>query len=128
MFLLITGTGTIVRDTNSIAIIIQKLLARICPREIHNLLIKPPADGGFEGARDNEGNVLISKMSMHRRWPNWIVKMTKRFKAMCVCDKCGVPTEVQDSVNIKRRKYSRSFNLMWGVWWVDEQRLLIFSV
>ena len=30
--------------------------------------------------------------------------MTPRFTTTCVCDGCGVPSEVQTSLNMKRRK------------------------
>ena len=67
-------------------------------------MLKSTEEGGFDGARDIDGNVMISETAMRRRWPNWIVIMTKRFKAMCVCNKCGVPSEVQESLNLKRQK------------------------
>ena len=95
MILVLTTTEMIVKDENDDPIIVQKLVALICPREIFNLAIKPPAEGGFDGARDSDGKVVMSKTTMRRHWPNWIVQMTNRFKATCVCDKCDVPTKVQ---------------------------------
>ena len=44
----------------------------------------------------------MSETAMRRNWPNWIVRMTKRFKDMCCCVSCGVPIEVQESLNLKR--------------------------
>ena len=42
--------------------------------------------------------------------------MTKRFKAMCACNKCGVPAEVQESLNLKQlrvfKKLKSEFNSM----------------
>ena len=93
----------IVKDENDGPMIVQKLVALICPREIFNLAIKHPDEGGFDGARDSDGKVVMSETTMPRHWPNWIVQMTNRFKATCVCDKCGVPTEVQESYNLRRR-------------------------
>ncbi len=57
------------------------------PRVVHNLMSKPVEKGGFDGARDSEGNVLISLKTLHSIWPNWIVPMTKRLKSACACDK-----------------------------------------
>ena len=84
-------------------IITQKMMCQLCPREIFLEMLKPPDERGFDGARDPEGNVVMSKTTMRRRWPNWIVCMTNRFKATCVCDSCGVPSEGEVSLNIKRR-------------------------
>jgi len=92
------------KDDNGDPIIAQKMVYRVSLREVFNLAIKPTDQGGFEGARDSLGNVVMSETSMWRRWPNWIVCMNNRFKAMCVCDKCGVPTEVHESLSLKRSK------------------------
>ena len=86
------------------------MVSRVCAREVFNLAIKTPDDGGFDGARDDDNKVVMSETSMNRRWPNWIVRMTKSFKAMCVCDKCGVPTEVHESLTIKRGKILKKLN------------------
>ena len=71
-------TGKVVKDEKDEPIIIQKLVARLCPREIHLELLKPPEEGGLDGARNSDGKVLISETSMRRRWPNWIVQMATR--------------------------------------------------
>jgi len=83
-------------------VIIQQLVCLKCKRDIHNSMTKPVEEGGLEGALDDEGNVMISETSMRRRFPNWIVPMSTRHKSTCVCDKCGVPMEIQDSLNLKR--------------------------
>ena len=67
-------------------------------------MLKSSEEGGFYGAQGSDGNVLISEIAMRRHWPNWTVRMTKRFKAMCVCNKYGVPTELSKSFNMKRMK------------------------
>ena len=60
----------IVKDENGDPIIVQKLAALICPREIFNLAIKPPDEGGFYGARDSDGKVVMSETIMCRHWTN----------------------------------------------------------
>ena len=37
-------------------VLIQKLLIRVPPREVHNEMLKPIDKGGFDGARDAVGN------------------------------------------------------------------------
>ena len=103
-YIFYVASDKIVKDDNNEPVLIQKMVAQVCPRLVHLEMLKSPDEGGFYGARDSDGNVLISETAMRRHWPNWIVRMTKRFKAMCVCDKCGVPTEVSESRNIKRMK------------------------
>ena len=80
------------------------MVARIYPRDIHFEMLKSSEEGGFYGAQGSDGNVLISEIAMRRHWPNWTVRMTKRFKAMCVCNKYGVPAELSKSFNMKRMK------------------------
>ena len=70
--------------------LIQKILVRVCPCKIHNLLISLVSKGGFAGARDSDGKVLISLTTLRRNWPNWIVPLTKRYKDMCMCVLCGI--------------------------------------
>ena len=60
----------IVKDDNNDPVIIQKLVAKICPREVHNELIETPENGGFSGARDGGGNFVISETAMRGHWPN----------------------------------------------------------
>ena len=80
------------------------MACQLCPREMFNVALKSPEQGGFDGVRDADGDVIMSETSMMRRWPNWIAKISPRFTATCVCDGCGVPSEVQISLNMKRRK------------------------
>ena len=46
------------------------MVSRVCAREVFNLAIKAPDDGGFDGARDDDNKVVMSETSMNRRWPN----------------------------------------------------------
>ena len=84
--------------------LIQKILVRVCPREIHNLLISPVSKGGFAGARDSDGKVLISLTTLRRNWPNWIVPLTKRYKDMCMCVLCGIPNGLVYAIFLVRKK------------------------
>ena len=92
----------ILRDDKGDPIITQKLVSHKPKTMMYVELLKSVPEGGFDAARDSHVNVMISETAMRRRWPNWVVPMTKRFKTMCVCDKCGVPMEGQESLNNKR--------------------------
>ena len=75
--------GKLVKDEDNKTVLIQKRVSRVCLREIHNEMLMDSEEGGFDGARDGNGDVVISETAMRRNWPNWIVRMAKRFKAMC---------------------------------------------
>eukprot|EP00584_Thalassiosira_punctigera_P003398 CAMPEP_0172525972 /NCGR_PEP_ID=MMETSP1067-20121228/983_1 /TAXON_ID=265564 ORGANISM="Thalassiosira punctigera, Strain Tpunct2005C2" /NCGR_SAMPLE_ID=MMETSP1067 /ASSEMBLY_ACC=CAM_ASM_000444 /LENGTH=617 /DNA_ID=CAMNT_0013309371 /DNA_START=125 /DNA_END=1978 /DNA_ORIENTATION=- len=94
----------IMRDENKKPIRVQIAVCRHRPRMVHNLMITPEEEGGFCEARDKDGNVLISETKLRQTWPQHIKFMTKRFKEMCACDKCGVSHDIQRSYNIKRMK------------------------
>ena len=90
-------------ETNE-PIVIQKIVTQVPKTMIYCGMCEPVDKGGFDGARNEEGTIVISETAMRRNWPNFAVAMTTRYKATCVCDKCGVPTEVHESLNYKRRK------------------------
>ncbi|KAL7546848.1 hypothetical protein ACHAWF_010174 [Thalassiosira exigua] len=94
----------IIRDDDNNPIIVQTVVCSHKPREVHNLMVKDDSEGGFAGATDNEGKALISETKLRDVWPNWIKSMTPRYKEMCGCDQCGVPTSLQDSLTRRRHK------------------------
>ncbi|KAL7554296.1 hypothetical protein ACHAWF_018121, partial [Thalassiosira exigua] len=97
-------TRKIMRDEQNEPIVVQTAVCRHRPREVHNFMILPEEQGGFDGATDTEGHVLISETKLRWCWPNWIRPMTQRLKEMCACDKCGVMYELQVSYNRRRQK------------------------
>ena len=90
-------------DGNNKPVRVTKKVYNVSKREIHNKVLDPVEDGGFEGARDkNTGDVLMSYTSMNRHWPNDVVKATNRHKSMCCCDRCGVPKKIHNSLCVCR--------------------------
>ena len=85
-------------------LIVQTVVSRHRPREVHNLMIRGVDEGGFSGATDVNGTVQISERKMRRVWPNWVKFMTKRLKEMCACIKCGTSHGLQESYNRRRLK------------------------
>ena len=92
------------RNEKNDPILIQKIIMRVCPIMVCNLILKCFQDGGFDGARYCDGKLLISLSAMHKYWPNWLVPLTKQYTGMPVCEKCGVVVDVQESLNLKRAK------------------------
>jgi len=101
----------VVMDDNNVPVRKQTMVMRAWPRMVHNEMIKPVDQGGFAGARDSEEKVVICLSTLRKIWPNWLVPMTKRLKAMCVCNICGVTCEVQELYNLRRGKIIKSIQL-----------------
>jgi hypothetical protein len=57
-------------------------------REIHNELIKPANEGGFAGAYNDEGKLLISDTTLRSILPKNISRITESQKQMCGCEIC----------------------------------------
>jgi len=96
--------GKIIRDEDNKPVIIQKQVCQLPKTMMYVEMCMPVEESGFDGARDEEGNIVISETAMCRHWPNWVKFKTKRYKNMCVCDKCGVPTEAHESLSLNRQK------------------------
>lgn len=63
------------------------------------------ADGGFDGTwKEGHNRPYFSEASLQKYWPNWLVKMTARYKAMCGCEVCVESEDLQENVNWKRQK------------------------
>lgn len=56
-------TGERILNESNKPIMVQRLVCRVCPHLVHNLIIQPPENGGFDGAQDSDGNVLILERS-----------------------------------------------------------------
>ena len=65
-----------------------KLLLLCSVRELHNDLIKSPEEGGFYGARNDSGEVLISDTALRKHMPSNLKKISNRHKQMCGCKIC----------------------------------------
>ena len=57
-------------------------------RVIHQEMMKPKAEGGFEGALDIHGNCCISESFLRRHLPPNLRQMTQSQKQMCGCGDC----------------------------------------
>ena len=89
------------RNEKNDPILIQKLITRVRQIIVHNLILNSVRYVEFGGARDCDGKLLISLSALHKYWPNWVVPLTKKYKGMCVCENCGLSSDVQGSLNLK---------------------------
>ena len=95
------------KNNDGTPIIIQKKLLSATPGELHNLIISDENVGGFAKARDENGNAVISEHVLQQWQPNWLKRMTSKYKQMCGCKVCVVTNNMQTSLNAwKYRKIS----------------------
>ena len=102
-------------ETTNEKIKVQKMVYKVARRELHNELISPVEEGGFAGARNEKGEVLISLTSFERYFPNWVVKMNEWYKQMCCCHLCNEPEHMHRSIRLVRLRLLRLLeNQTWG--------------
>ena len=93
-------------------VLVQKVLITVCARELHLLMVKPEAQGGFAGAHEPDGSintdgsrrVRFSENTIRHYWPNWLKVMTDADKVVCGCSTCCDTDDVNTAYNGKRRK------------------------
>ena len=71
-----------------------KLLLLCSVRELHNDLIESPEEGGFSGARNNSGEVLISDTALRKHMPSNLKNISNRHKQMCGCKICIISKQL----------------------------------
>ena len=63
----------------------QKMFYVSCVRELHNKMIQPVNLGGFDGARNDEGEVCVSDTTLRNLLPKNLRRMTKLSKLTIAC-------------------------------------------
>ena len=89
----------LVKDKDGNKVKMPKLLLECTPQELHNDMLKPVLKGGFGGAYDDKGNVLISDTALRSFLPKNLRKMTNQYKQMCCCETCVVPKGLLTSLH-----------------------------
>ena len=54
--------------------LVPKLLLQVSVREPHNILVSNPNDGGMKDARDEDGNIIISDLTLRLLLPPQLKK------------------------------------------------------
>ena len=65
-----------------------KLLLRISVRELHNILVSDPNDGGLKEAKDEDDNIIINDAILRALLPPQLKQMSSRYNFMCGYDCC----------------------------------------
>ncbi|OEU19451.1 hypothetical protein FRACYDRAFT_235505 [Fragilariopsis cylindrus CCMP1102] len=78
---------------------VNKILLQIPVRELHNDLSDADPLIGLAGARDCNGNILISDTKLRELLPPHLRMMSDRYKIMCGCEPCIQMINLQQSYN-----------------------------
>ena len=65
-----------------------KLLLQLSVRELHNILVSDPHDGGLKYARDEDGNIIISDSTLRSLLLPQLKQMSARYKLLGGCECC----------------------------------------
>ena len=57
-------------------------------RELYNILVSDPNDGGFKDARDKNDKIVISDSTLLSLLPNQLKQIYSRYNIMCGCECC----------------------------------------
>ena len=66
--------------------LVPKLLLQVSVRELHNILVSDPNDGGLKDAWDEYGKIIISDSTLRSLLPPQLKQMSARYKVICGCE------------------------------------------
>ena len=75
-------------DDQSEPQLVPKLLLHMSVRELHNILVSDPNDGGLKDSRDEDGKIIISDSTLYSLFTPQLKQIYARYKIMCVCECC----------------------------------------
>jgi hypothetical protein len=81
---------------------VGKLLLEIPVRELHNDMLLPVNKGGFAGAFDENGSVIISDTTLRKLLPKELRPATETHKQLCGCELCITVASLQKTLNAFR--------------------------
>ena len=78
-------------------------------RELKNILVSDPNDGGLKDARDEDSNIIISDSTLRLLFPPQLKQMSARYKIMCGCECCISDKSIHSSLTYWRDRYLKQF-------------------
>ena len=66
--------------------LIPKFLPQVSLRELHNIPVSDPSDGGLKDDRDKDDNIIISDSIFCSLLPPQLKQIPEKYKVMCGCD------------------------------------------
>ena len=77
-------------------------------RELHNIILSDPSDGGIKDARDEDDNIIISYYRLRSLFPPQLKQMSARYKVMCGCECCISDKIIHSSLLSWRDRYLKN--------------------
>ena len=74
-------------------------------RELHNILVSDPNDGGLKDARDEDGKIIISDSTLRSLLPPQLKQMSARYNIMCGFEFCISAKSIHSSLLSWRDRY-----------------------
>ena len=62
--------------------LVPKLLLHVSVRELHNILLSDPIDGGLKDDRDEYGDIVVSGSTLRSLFPPQLKQMSARYNIM----------------------------------------------
>ena len=78
--------------------LVPKLLLQVSVRELYNILVSDPNDGGIKDARDEDGKIIISDSTLRSLLPPQLKQMSARYKIVCGCECCISAKSIHSSL------------------------------
>jgi hypothetical protein len=94
---------------------VGKLLCEFLVRELHKSMVGPVEEGGLEDARNSEGKVVVSNLTLCSIMTEDLLELrcsTERYKQMCGRKTCLTITAHQKSLNAWRSRQLRCQDIL----------------
>ena len=75
-------------DDQSEPQLVPKLVLHVSVRELHNILVSDPHDGGIKDSREEDDNIIISDYTLRSLLPPKLKQISAQYKIMCGCECC----------------------------------------
>ena len=85
--------------------LVPKLLLQVSVRELYNILVSDPNDGGIKDARDEDGKIIISDSTFCSLLPPQLKQMSARYKIVCGYECCISAKSIHSSLLSWRDRY-----------------------
>ena len=88
--------------------LVPKLLLQVSVRELHNIIVNDPNDGGLEDARDEDDNIIICDSTLRSLLTPQFKQMSARYMVMCGCEYFIYAKSIHSSLIYWRDRYLKN--------------------
>ena len=90
--------------------LVPKLLLQVSVRELNNILVSDPNDGGIKDARYEDVKIIISDSTLRSLLPPQLKQMSARCKIMCGYECCISAKSIHSSLLSWNDRYLKKLN------------------